>query len=288
LVNKKMRNLEQPPIEQTPEEVSKPEKEYNFELMEKTEPVMVSLVTQLKDGIEQGRWSSLLSDDIGGRIPTLVLRRILKEKGPNPNVRAHFLAAGQRYMPSDRVDLEEYEEEGIIADFNNERRPPPAASEEEKKKYEKVKDYLRKLDFGDERILIVTQYVFRGKTLEKMGFALGDAEVKNPFDFAIVHTSGLSGSLRRIEAFKHLVGSEIFIGAEEYSSHLASGHETMAGFAKKENYSPRPETLVGHIRKGGRKQLLTLQEAKEIQKNMRLAREDVKTMAKRVIEQVWK
>ena len=129
------------------------QREYNFEEeMEQLEVSMISLVLQLKDAIVEGDYSSFLSDDTGGRMPTLVLKyisdivfeKLKKESNKNKEkVKAFFLAAGR--------DL------------------PEPNKEYQSKKYQEVINYLKKMNFGDRKILIITQFIDSGNTLKSIG-----------------------------------------------------------------------------------------------------------------------
>jgi len=298
-----------------------PEKErpeYNFELMKEIEPAMISLVQQMKDNIEKGEYTALLSDEVGGRIPTLILRKIIKEKGPNKDFKTYFLSAGQN-MPGWEFPDEE--------DFMSPRDySEPRISD--KKGYKKMRGYLADLDYGNGRLLIVTEYTFKGKTLQKIGLALEDTGIIGGFDFAIMHNTGFSDVIERLEKFECKNGSKIFVGEENYNSQFSEGHKELGGIRKAKEYSPVPIKTLKKIKEEGireitkeerekilgigeevsldkrfdnlndpkraaeyarrKKEPLTSEEEKDIQRKITLAREDVDTMAKRVIEQVWK
>ena len=297
-------------VSETAESILEQKSEYYFEEMKEIEPAMVSLVSQLKEKIENGEYSSLLSDDVGGRIPTLILRKILREKGPNPNIKAHFLAAGH-HMPGweDSVDEMTGYHSGS-KEMHNE------------KDYEKVKEYFKKLNFGSKKILVVTQYTFHGETLKKIGRALYDSGVKN-FDFAIMHAA-FPEEVGHIGGFSR---SQVFIGEAKYNSVFHSDHEGFSGVRRKEReYSPTVEKIIKHIEEEGRdipyeefksifgikdtdagneikrktddpikkaeyerrkKEPLTDQEKIDIENKIRQTREDIKLMAKKIIKEVW-
>jgi len=292
--------------------------EYNFELMKEIEPAMISLVQQMKDKIEKGEYTALLSDEVGGRIPTLILRKILQEKGSNKNIKTYFLAAGQGMPGWEFPDEEDF---SMVRD-----NIEPRISRKED--YEKMKDYLSNLDFGDKRVLIITEYTFKGKTLEKIGLAMQDAGVENRFDFAIMHNTGFDDVTDRLKTLKRMSGANFFIGEENYDSNFSEGHKELGGVRKSKKYSPIPVKALKKMKEEGERELtkaefqtifgttdglspsekfdnlndprraeeytkrkkepLTADEEKEIQRKVNLAREDVDTMAKRVIEQVWK
>lgn len=71
------------------------EPHYNFSEIAEMEPAMISLVEKLKDKIEKREYDTLISDDIGGRIPTLALRKVLKDRG-NEEINTFFLPGGSR------------------------------------------------------------------------------------------------------------------------------------------------------------------------------------------------
>lgn len=272
--------------------------EYNFELIKGLEPAMVSLVEQLKNKIEAGEYSLLLSDDTGGRIPTLILRKIMKEKGPEKDLKTYFLASGRDYHPDKVKNPEEYK---------------------------KLMDYLKSLDFGKRRTLIVTQYIGSGGTLRKIGSSLEDVGGRN-FDFATVGTDGNGYDFLKNFGGADQKKSDFFEGG--HVSGFANGHSRYSGIGQAKEYSPIPIKKAKSIKEKGARELtsedydeifgitkgdnaeekskkqnnlerrkeyeriknspLTAEEEQEIQRKVNLAREDVATMARRVIEQVWK
>ncbi|MDP3882696.1 MAG: hypothetical protein Q8Q48_01435 [Candidatus Staskawiczbacteria bacterium] len=135
--------MSETPHSEQPEETKQ---EYNFEVMKEVEPAMISLIEQLKDGIESGEYSALIGDDVKGRIPTLVLQKVFQEKGLNQDnseerVKIYFLAGGRDVIT----------------------RP---------KNLEKIKDYFKKLDFGSKGILLVTEFIEFGDTIKFFSKAL--------------------------------------------------------------------------------------------------------------------
>ncbi len=46
--------------------------EYHFEEIAEIEQAVASLISQLKEKIKNGEYDTLISDDTGGRIPTLI------------------------------------------------------------------------------------------------------------------------------------------------------------------------------------------------------------------------
>lgn len=74
--------------------------EFHFREIAEIEPAIISLVKQLKEKIESGEYDTLISDDVGGRIPTLVLRKIIKEHNPDQKLGTFFIANGETYLPT--------------------------------------------------------------------------------------------------------------------------------------------------------------------------------------------
>jgi hypothetical protein len=275
--------------------------DYHFEMMAEMEPAMISLVHQLKTKIEIGSYDALVSDEIGGRLPTLVLRKIMRERCPSRKVETYFLSAGQNYLRDKKKDH---------------------------KNFDKIATYLRGLSEPNRNVLVVSEYVFHGKTLKTIAELFMDLGINN-FDFASAFNAFngedeiIRGELRGIS------GSELFIGGNNYKAHISQEHEAMSGVRKRrDEYLPYPETVLNHIKKHGREfteqeiheifgitgeetttqeitakytdpeknkiyderkaEPLSEVEIAEIKEKIKLAREDVATMAQRVIEQVWK
>lgn len=291
--------------------------EYHFEMMTELEPAVVSVVEQLKREIESGEYTALLSDDVGGRIPTLILRKIMKTMGPKPpNV--YFLASGKKYMPTEKAKP---------GDFR------------------KAVDYLGSLDFGDKRLLVISQYTYSGETFSNIGKVLTTAGVEK-FDFVSLEVEKrergkrdrkLRGDINKEvptkDELKKLLGTRLIYGIEvnESASKAPHYHEPLSGVRKKtRKYSPIPETVIKHIEHEGSgkeqfreeeldreyqrifdfkgsedmlqvlndpkrkkewkkivKRPLSEEEIKSIKEKIILAREDVSLLVERVIKKVW-
>lgn len=286
-----MENFESRPHKENKVEAT----EFHFEEIAEIEPAMVSLVRQLKEKIEGGEYDTLISDDIGGRIPTLILRKIIKEHNPDQKLGTFFIASGKTYLPT------------------------PANTE----KYEQLQEHLKKVTDKTKKALIVTQFIFTGKTLLSLADALEEAGVSD-FDIATVDAMPHfeeEGLLR-----SRLGNNSLYVGSEAWH-HLHEEHEKLGGTRKTKNYSPFPKRMDDVIAKEGRELSLeewreifgiekrdsskiiieksrdpekdaeferrthaplSLAEKDEIQKNINLAREDVSLMAKKVVEQVWR
>ncbi|OGZ69885.1 MAG: hypothetical protein A3D44_03230 [Candidatus Staskawiczbacteria bacterium RIFCSPHIGHO2_02_FULL_42_22] len=203
-------------------------KEYNFDIMNKAEVSMARLVKKLKNNIEDGDYSALLSDDTGGRIPTLVLRKIMLEKGPNKNIKTYFLSAGLGNTPMKFMD-----------------------DRSEKRKYQKMITYLKNMDFGDKKLLVVTEYMSMGNTLDGIGEALKDIGAN--FDFAIQSTNEDYDKVDRLtDAFYGEFNAESFVGINKPIQYDNSLMGVLKRGEDRGRYSPIPETIIKHVKNEGR------------------------------------
>ncbi len=268
--------------------------EFHFREVAEIEPAMVSLVKQLKEKIESGEYDTLISDDVGGRIPTLILRKIIKEHNPDKKLGTLFIASGETYLPTS-ADTE---------------------------KYEQLQEHLKKVTEKTKKTLIVTQFIFTGKTLIRLADALKEAGV-NDLDIATVDAMPhfeKEGLLR-----SRLGANNLYVGSEAWH-HLHEEHEKLGGIRKTKDYSPFPKRMDDVITKEGRELSfeewreifgiekgdsskvimeksrdpekdaeferrthapLTPEEKEEIQRNINFAREDATLLADRVVAQVW-
>lgn len=268
--------------------------EFHFREIAEIEPAMVSLVKQLKEKVESGEYDTLISDDVGGRIPALILKKIIKQHSPDQKLETFFIASGKTYLPTSA----------------------------DKEKYERLQEHLKKITDKTKKVLVVTQFIFTGKTLIRLVDALEEAGV-NDFDIATVDAMPhfeAEGLLR-----SRLGNNNLYVGSEAWH-HLHEEHEKLGGIRKTKDYSPYPRRTDDIIAKEGRDLSLeqwreifgiesgdsskvimeksrdpereaeferrthaplTSEEKKEIQKNINFAREDVKLLADKVMAQVW-
>ena len=112
-------------FEQSKQERRESAKEFHFQEIMEIEPAMISLVSQLKKKIEKGEYDTLISDDVGGRIPTLILRKIIKELNPDQKLETYFIASGKTYFPA-LADKEKYRH---VIDFKKQARVEKAVTE---------------------------------------------------------------------------------------------------------------------------------------------------------------
>jgi len=267
--------------------------EFHFREIAEIEPAMVSLVNQLKEKIESGEYDTLISDDVGGRIPTLVLRKIIKELNPGQKIETYFIASGKTYLPT------------------------PA----DKEKYGQLQEHLEKVTAKTKKALVVTQFIFTGKTLIRLAHALKEAGVEN-FDIAAVDAMP---HFEQESVLRGVLGdNNLYVGSEAWH-HLHEEHEKLGGIRKTKEYSPTPKRMDDVIAKEGRELSLeewreifgiekgdsskvimqksqdpekdaeferrihapiTPEEKEEIQRNINFARDDATLLADRVVAQV--
>ncbi len=263
--------------------------EFNFEEMAEIEPAMVSLVEQMKENIETGKYDTLISDDAGGRVVTLVLRNIIKKQNPDKSCDTYFVSA----------------EGAFRAPFKNSN----LESEEDHDNYEKLLQHLRNIKSEAETkdALLVTQYVHSGRTITHLAEALEKAGI-HKFDVAALSASWFENDPEDLKALGHSVYSGTRTGHK-----IDENHQKLSGVRqfKKGEYTPFPSTLEKAIEVQGRefsgaeivseemRQLsedeyidkvhapLQDKERGEIKENIRRAREDVALLAEKVIQQVW-
>lgn len=270
-----------------------PEK-YHFEEIADIESAMISLIGQLKDKIDQGAYDTLLSDDAGGRIVTIVLRNIIKERHPDQALETFFVASGKGYLPTVK----------------------------NKERYAKLQEYLKKITQKTNKALLVTQFISSGKTILNMLDALKDAGVE---DVDVASTAAMP-HFENEDALQQKLGeNHLYIGDREWHM-LDESHTHLGGIGKSKDYSPIPRRAVDLIAKEGRRlsqdewakifgiqdgdapwvisekaknpeaikafeersrELLAVEEKEEIQNNIILARKDAELLSKRVIKEVW-
>jgi hypothetical protein len=244
--------MSETPRSEQPETESKPEEqkqEYNFEFMEEMEEAMVPAVTQLKGAIESGEYSALLGDDIKGRIPTLVLRKIFQEKEPHQNdpdkrIKACFVKSGKSHVPD-------------VAGY----------------------------DFGEKRILIVTEFIDSMSSLLKIAYELEKKEIRR-FDFFVPFLNHLESMKRQV---RKLNMRNRFYTLDDRNRITGPSPDAIKYFGTQ---IPEPEEMFRDLRRLSgvveiEGQDHGVKKSSESMEEIVKAREDVDLMAKRVIEQVW-
>jgi hypothetical protein len=287
---------------------------------------MVALCRKMKEAIDEGRYTVLVSDEVGGRIPTLVLRKVIKELHPDKELKTLFVASGQSSQ---------------LPDYDKEI---------DKENYKKLHEYLRRAAGFEDYVLLVTQFVYSGKTVEKLSTALQRAgEGLRGLDVAATSSFGLSeDELRKgiitsddDEAFyttraprsgRLIPADNIYVGNSHIDStkELEKRHNRFTGVSKEREYSPSPILYTKALEKYGKymnyysdeelreifgieagdsaetiftkkwetpenvrkyKELaekpLSDGERKKLAEDIKKAREDVDTLAQAILKEVW-
>jgi len=163
-------------IEQTPKE-----EKFNFPEIGAIKEDMISLCRKMKEAFDQARYNVLVSDEVGGRIPALILRKIIKKLHPDKELRTLFVASGQK---------------SGLPDYENDR---------DIEKYKKLVDYFKKAVGPDDYILLVTQHIYSGLTIQKLSVAISDAaQMMKGLDIAATSSFHISKKeLKRVYCLKN-------------------------------------------------------------------------------------
>ncbi|OHB23131.1 MAG: hypothetical protein A2939_01910 [Parcubacteria group bacterium RIFCSPLOWO2_01_FULL_48_18] len=264
--------------------------QFHFGEIAELEPAMASLVEQLKEKIEAGEYDTLISDEIGGRIPTLVLRKIIKTIRPNANLETYFISSGKTYLPSEGTE-----------------------------DYRKLFGHIQKITRNTRKALIVTQFIFKGGTVSALYRLLEKAGVEDVGVAALRYAF-----LERIGFPKE----KLYIGTRDRSIAIDEEHFDFFGVRKpeKKSFSPHPLHITKVIEKEGRELSmdewrevfgieprdlpqditrksedpkaneewerrthapLSSEERARIQNDIHLARKDVSLLADNVVERIW-
>lgn len=248
------------------------------------EKFMTPLVNDLKESIENGQYDALLSDDSGGRIPTLLLWEIIKRKGPaNKKIGCTFLAAGRK-MPS----------------------PPPFLFQKSKE-YDPIDEYIKKARLKGKRLLVVTQFVGTGRSLIKISQALKRHKIEN-FDFLTMMDSGFLPIEDIALELGRRFNSKLFSGDKitdfDYSNAIMlDNHSELSGIKSSVPYSPYPtksmpseyDNVIFRENPELCTQYYSTTDAREREYlhskiyHMAIIKrtEDIRLMADRIIAQVW-
>lgn len=249
-----MPTLEAPKFEKKPEpEKAETEAKYHFEEIAELEKPMISLAEQLKEAIDKGEYDALISDDAGGRIPTLIMREIMagRMRKAHPDftpeqeresLKTYFVAGGQNNPNADVL----------------------------KKFFKETKGKIKK------KALLVTEFMFSGKSIYRLGVLLENAGIN--FDVASAITDDPSERHRSLSEYDLYKKHNLYVGAENFRRDLRiyDRRKSLGGIYK---ISLEQESAHPHIWPENR-------ESEDIQ-IVADARQDVKLMAKRILEKVW-
>ncbi|EKD59053.1 MAG: hypothetical protein ACD_56C00003G0004 [uncultured bacterium] len=257
---------------------------YHFPEIERFEIPLKEIVLQMKSEIENGVYRALLGDDIGGRIPTLILEKIIKEKSSQGNVSMFFVAGGHG-MPGRKNFVGSYDDFYfddscyVSSEEDEERIRYEMNSDSEKEKINTLKKYLNEnIDqYGHGRVLICSEYAHFGNTLIAFGKYLEQISA-DPFDIMSL------GILNKEELQSRFPYSKIFsagFSSPEGSDgqYLKSLREAL-GVKKRtsnEEYLPHAEDIMDENE---------IQQS-IIEENRKKLNEDIEKLSKKIICDVW-
>jgi hypoxanthine phosphoribosyltransferase len=284
------------------------------ESIEKIKQPFIKLCTEMKSEIESGHWDAIVSDEAGGRIPTLLFLEIFRLVHPGSKTLKNLFVAGHY------------------------RAAPP------KEGTPTLEEYLVKGLRGAKNVLVVTQFVREGLTLHRLVSSIKEAipDVE-AVDVATVQVEGdenlgiagrddpeFAQRARRKTRSNHFYMGEFKSEKDEPSpeqlhdvSSLEHHHNVLSGIAKLPTYDPRPTRLDVAIEAGRprsdfmnskdaaefdsltKKQKaeshaqrtdrfnklntvpLSAEEKADIQATGYLTRAHIKTLAKEIVREVW-
>ncbi len=215
---------------------------YNFVEIEKIKPGMLEICRQLKEKLGQDYYEVLISDEISGRIPTLVMRKVIKSLHPDSKIETKFVAAGQDLMPHPEI----YRRKRKSAVLNNEEKT----------------EYWSKL-FHKNKNLMVTEYIGSGSTFEGLFHMLEKLErqsgkdILKEIDIATVSISveSVRKKIKEIqEEFEGDFNINFIIGDVGYEQiEGLDGNYRLAGVSKNpDEYDERPILMEKAVKKFGK------------------------------------
>lgn len=246
-----MKTLESPSFKEEKKEGSS----YNTIEVAELEKPMIKLVEMLKLAIDNGEYDTLISDDTSARIPTLVLREVLsvRMRKQNPDLTSE----------QEREALKTYFVAGGKADENTEAQ----------------KEFFNKIEPKTKKALLVTEYIATGQSVRRLADLMDLAGIHCDIASATINTGGdlikdQEYNLKEIqERHKLFLGSATSVSPPIYSQ---SGY---GGVSKRNDHKSAHPDVAKPSPFGPLEEYMA--EAKKE------AREDVKLMAKRILEKVW-
>jgi len=214
----------------------------------------VLLVEKLKEKIDANFYNLLVSDETGGRLPTLLIKAIIKKRHPNTRVDILFLNGGK-----------------MLRQLIDDRKP-----EEE----QSFVDYIKFTTKENQTALVVTQVMRSGESLAIMASMLKQSGCKH-VDVATIR-SGFKDKPIYQKDIDKLRDSEIFIGRKyAYTDEFDDKNNVLSGVTKVKNFVVHPHTTASLL-KGDNDESRV-----ELQKTINGAREDINKMAESIYKKVW-
>lgn len=210
------------------------------------------LVEKLKIKIDQGFYTLLVSDETGGRLPTLLIRSIIKKRHPDSNLQTLFLNGGK--MLQALIDDEKPDEEASFV------------------------DYIQMVTEEHQNALVITQVMHSGSSLAILASMLKQSGCDH-VDAATLR-AGFSEMIYDSDK-KRFGDGEIFIGKEfDYTHEFDERNAGFSGVVKVKDSVVHPHST----KEIGNK---TEEEEHQIQILINEAREDIKTMSDLIYKKVW-
>lgn len=260
---------------------------YNFEEIKKLEEPIGNLVVQLEEGILGERYDAIIGDDASGRIPTLVIRKIIEDRihKLHPDLTAEEQReALKTYFVTGAasVTYEQFKKVFPVGSILDNMKGPIDQSNADLLKYFKsIKPKIKK------RALLITEYIATGdsitglaKTLKKVGI---------PFDVAsvIVKSQAYDKANKNIS----LSGGSLFMGGFGHALPDIYGQKHISGVVKKTSEFEKGSQKLDIHTKPFLKEISEKNETdfkyEDPSKDIAMAREDVSLMADRILEKVW-
>lgn len=297
---------------------------YNNPEIAEMEPPMVDMVKKMKAKIENGDYDCIISDDVSGRIPSLIFKKIIDTVTPEHRVNVLGLAAGRRYV---RI-LEAMRGIGPLDKKINQEGAQRIYDYLQSVLRNKIKPKIKG------KALVVSEYIHSGNSMIAIKETLQDAGIR--FDIAALN-GWLTEDLKEddIEVYKgeaHLMSdnpfhkqAHVFAGIEKGEQYLPvaelyskvvkqKGKEftpeqealskeayeyTEDEFEKYHDRDATPEQkakikvqrderylkVLSEIIEENKK--ISTEDLRQLREKIYQTREDINTMAKRIVEQVW-
>jgi len=241
---------------------------YHFAEFGELEGAFIDLIKELKEEIENNTYDTLISDDVGGRLPTLALREVIKK---------------QTNKPPDTFFL------------------PFGRDANQKNVQKNVEGLVRKSG----KTLLVTEYVMTGRTLRDAVKVFDEAGLN--VDVAVPFSARLPNELKETLLIGNALGykTSFLDRLKSKFKHIGHNHQIFIGlkdtYGRPPNIDLNAQRLAGVDKNKNSEGQLTLRsqkkiarlngESQEFQTPMQIdineARADAKLLAKKAVEQVW-
>lgn len=209
--------------EKLPEQ--KQETPYHIPAMAELEPAMIDLCQKMKDKLLAGAYDYIISDDKTGRIPSLIMKKVMEDLLPEKKIPILHVAAGRRLSWAVRV----------VTNYGREENQSKLDFKQAEPYYDQTLDAFNKYvkPAVKNKALIITEYIHSGNSVNALKYFLHQARIK--FDIA---------SAKAFDSDKvKEPGVELFYSRHHILSDnpLLEHASDYAGVAKGEKFLPFPE-----------------------------------------------